>query len=406
MLRYAVSVRAGVGGDAVRKGGERTTVSRSSVCMWSYRLALRHQRQRVLCEGPCSRRSALFFVCRVDLAFGMLREGVGENPSGLVSAALVGRGPRRWRRGSPSRRVRCGGKGARNQMRLATIRDGRREAAAVVSASGALPVSRINEACGAAFEIDLLGLLKAGQVEELRGLVSRLPEGSAEELWAGAVPREQVVYGPPYRHPRKIWGIGLNYVEHASDLKEVSPSQEPASFMKPDTTIVGPGETIRLPEQSRRTTGEAELGVIIGREAKDVSEEEAPSVVAGLTTVIDMTAEDILEKNPRFLTRAKSFDTFFSFGPQVVTLDEVEDVEALEVSTVINGELHRKNLVSNMTFSPWFLVSFHSKVMTLLPGDIISTGTPGAVVIRDGDRVSCEIEGFETLTNPVAGQEG
>lgn len=291
-------------------------------------------------------------------------------------------------------------------MRLATISDGGREVAAVATASGALPVSRINQVHGTSFETDLFGLVKAGQVRKLRDSISGSSGGSAQGLFAGAIPHARVAYGPPYRHPRKIWGIGLNYVEHASDLKEVSPSQEPASFMKPDTTIIGPGDTIRLPGQSRRTTGEAELGVIIGREAKDVSEEEAPAVVAGLTTVIDMTAEDILEKNPRFLTRAKSFDTFFSFGPQMVTLDEVDDVEALEVSTVINGELHRKNLVSNMTFSPWFLVSFHSKVMTLLPGDIISTGTPGAVVIRSGDTVSCEITGFETLSNPVAGQEG
>ena len=291
-------------------------------------------------------------------------------------------------------------------MRIATIIDGHREAAAVVTAAGALPVGRINEALGTSLATDLFGLVETGQVLELRNLLSGLPDRSAGKLFAGATPYERVVYGPLYRHPRKIWGIGLNYVEHASDLREVSPSREPASFMKPDTTIIGAGDAIRLPKQSRRTTGEAELGVIIGREARDVSEEEAPSVVAGLTTVIDMTAEDILEKNPRFLTRAKSFDTFFSFGPQMVTLDEVDDVGALEVSTVINGELHRKNTVSNMTFSPWFLVSFHSKVMTLLPGDIISTGTPGAVVLRDGDTVSCEITGFETLSNPVAAQEG
>jgi 2-keto-4-pentenoate hydratase/2-oxohepta-3-ene-1,7-dioic acid hydratase in catechol pathway len=114
-----------------------------------------------------------------------------------------------------------------------------------------------------------------------------------------------------------------------------------------------------------------------------------------------MTAEDILRKNPRYLTRAKSFDTFFSFGPQLVTPDEVGDISALEVSTVLNGEVRRTNTVRNMTFSPWSLVSFHSKVMSLLPGDVISTGTPGAVVIRDGDVAECRITGFEPLSNPV-----
>jgi 2-keto-4-pentenoate hydratase/2-oxohepta-3-ene-1,7-dioic acid hydratase in catechol pathway len=176
--------------------------------------------------------------------------------------------------------------------------------------------------------------------------------------------------------------------------------------MRPDTTIIGPGEEIVLPDQSERVTAEAELALIIGREAKGVSEEDAPSVVAGFTTVLDMTAEDILRKNPRYLTRSKSFDTFFSFGPELVTPDEIADLDALEVSTVLNGEVRRTNTVSNMMFSPWWLVSFHSQVMTLLPGDIISTGTPGAVVIREGDVAECRIVGFEPLSNPVVRQSG
>lgn len=171
--------------------------------------------------------------------------------------------------------------------------------------------------------------------------------------------------------------------------------------MKPDTTIIGPSDMIEIPHQSERTTAESELGIIIGKECKNVSEEDAQSVIAGYTTIIDMTAEDILAINPRYLTRSKSFDTFFSFGPQLITPDEVDEVLDLNVSTVINGEVHRKNVVSNMTFRPWNLVSFHSKVMTLLPGDIISTGTPGAVVIRDGDVVECHIDGFEKLVNSV-----
>jgi 2-keto-4-pentenoate hydratase/2-oxohepta-3-ene-1,7-dioic acid hydratase in catechol pathway len=123
--------------------------------------------------------------------------------------------------------------------------------------------------------------------------------------------------------------------------------------------------------------------------------------VAGFTTIIDMTAEDILRQNPRYLTVSKSFDTFFSFGPQLVTPDEIPDVSTLEVSTVLNGRVHAKNVVANMTFSPAFLVSFLSRVMTLLPGDIISTGTPGACAIADGDIVECRISGFPSLVNPV-----
>jgi 2-keto-4-pentenoate hydratase/2-oxohepta-3-ene-1,7-dioic acid hydratase in catechol pathway len=282
-------------------------------------------------------------------------------------------------------------------LRLATIlRDGE-EIAAMVLSDGVVPVGEMN---GARYT-DLLSLIEGGQLYEIRSWFRGLDEAAWDKFASNAIPTGRFEYAPLYRRPRKIWGIGLNYVEHAGDLSETAPSDEPASFMRPDTTIIGPGEEIRLPEPSEKVTGEAELGLVIGREAKDVSEEEAPSVVAGLTTVLDMTAEDILRKNPRYLTRSKSFDTFFSFGPQLVTLDEVGEIENLTVATVLNGEVRRENVVSNMTFSPWFLVSFHSKVMTLLPGDVISTGTPGAVEIKDGDVISCRIDGFEPLSNPV-----
>jgi len=273
------------------------------------------------------------------------------------------------------------------RLRLVTIRQDDREEAAFVLPDGVAPVRETYDLYteGA----DLLSMLESGrfyelEVAEVRGVAS-----------------SQLSYAPLYRRPRKIWGVGLNYVEHAGDLSESAPTDEPASFMRPDTTIIGPGDEVVLPAQSERVTAEGELAIVIGREAKDVPEEDAPSVVAGFTTVLDMTAEDILRKNPRYLTRSKSFDTFFSFGPELVTPDEVADLEALEVSTVLNGEVLRTNTVSNMIFSPWWLVSFHSRVMTLLPGDVISTGTPGAVVIEEGDVAECRITGFEPLSNPV-----
>ncbi|MCM3609928.1 fumarylacetoacetate hydrolase family protein [Planococcus sp. MERTA32b] len=281
-------------------------------------------------------------------------------------------------------------------MRLATIQLKGKETAAVVVAKGVIPVEAINNEFSKEWPTQLFNLLP---LEQLKPFKEWFADQDTETL--DKLVLQEAEFGPLYRHPRKIWGIGLNYVEHAADLSEVSPNTEPASFMKPDTTIIGPGATIRVPLQSERTTAESELGIVIGKICKDVEEDDALSVIAGYTTIIDMTAEDILQKNPRYLTRAKSFDTFFSFGPQLVTADEVDDVLSLRVATVINGEIHRDNLVSNMTFQPQHLISFHSKVMTLLPGDIISTGTPGAVVIRDGDVVECRIDGFETLTNPV-----
>lgn len=286
-------------------------------------------------------------------------------------------------------------------MRLATIKDRDIETAAVVLSEGALPVGGINASLGTYWPTAIFTMLEKGEAQDFQLWFESLDGTARDDLKDWIVQMGRIEYGPLYRRPRKIWGIGLNYAEHAEDLSESAPAEEPASFMRPDTTIIGPGDEILLPDQSGRVTGEAELAVIIGREAKNISVDEAPSVIAGFTTILDMTAEDILRRNPRYLTRSKSFDTFFSFGPQLITPDEVEDVEKLEVSTVLNGEVRRRNTVSNMTFSPWELVAFHSKVMTLLPGDIISTGTPGAVAIQDGDVLECYISGFESLSNPV-----
>lgn len=216
-------------------------------------------------------------------------------------------------------------------------------------------------------------------------------------------PESEVTFTAPYRRPRKIWGIGLNYVAHAADLAETVP-EEPASFIKGDHTIIGPGDPIPVPLQSSRTTAEGELGLVIGRLCRNVPESAALDYVFGVTTVLDQTAEDILRRNPRFLTRSKNFPGFFSFGPTIVPLASLLDrgpLEDVEVSTVVNGVDTRVNTVRNMRYSPAFLVSFHSAVMPLFPGDIISTGTPGAIQIRPGDVAECRIRGVGVLRNPV-----
>jgi 2-keto-4-pentenoate hydratase/2-oxohepta-3-ene-1,7-dioic acid hydratase in catechol pathway len=217
-------------------------------------------------------------------------------------------------------------------------------------------------------------------------------------------PAESGQFTAPYRSPRKIWGIGLNYRDHASDLSESIP-EEPASFIKGDHTIIGPGDTILLPEQSKRVTAEAEIGLVIGKYCRNVSEDEALNHVWGVCPILDQTAEDILQRNPRFLTRSKNFPTFFSFGPTIVPMRELRQqfgsIEDITVSTVKNGAELRTNTVARMAFSPAALVSFHSKVMPLFPGDIISTGTPGAVVLDDGDIVECRIPGIDSLINRV-----
>jgi 2-keto-4-pentenoate hydratase/2-oxohepta-3-ene-1,7-dioic acid hydratase in catechol pathway len=286
-------------------------------------------------------------------------------------------------------------------MKLVTIRSAGYEKAAVVLANGILPIASLNARMRTTWPDDILSLLVTGGLARLNDWMRSGGREKAEGLSGEVLAPSGVVFGPLYRRPRKIWGIGLNYVAHAADLAEKAPNDEPASFMKPDTTIVGPGDEILIPLQSQKTTGEAELGVIMGSECKDVSEAGWLGAVAGFTTILDMTAEDILRRNPRYLTRSKSFDTFLSFGPELLTPDEIGDVMQLQVATVINGAVHARNTVSNMTFPPPYLVSFHSKVMPWLPGDILSTGTPQAVPLKHGDALECRIDGFAPLVNPV-----
>ena len=217
---------------------------------------------------------------------------------------------------------------------------------------------------------------------------------------APASPRtaDALSFDSPLERPGKLWGIGLNYAEHADDLKEDWPD-EPASFMKPATAATGPGGPIVLPpaDVTDRVTAEAELGVVVGRTCRNVSVEDADDVVAGYVPIVDMTAEDILERNPRFLTRAKSFDSFIVFGPWLVTTDEVSSLEDVAVRTVVNDEVVAENEVRNMMTPPRELVSFHSEVMTLEPGDVISTGTPGAHPISPGDSVRAEVKGVGSV---------
>jgi 2-keto-4-pentenoate hydratase/2-oxohepta-3-ene-1,7-dioic acid hydratase in catechol pathway len=279
-------------------------------------------------------------------------------------------------------------------MRLATVIENDRETAVVVDPGrGVAPAVDVADWA----EGDLLAVICSGRIPDL----VKAAEDAPDTLFRA---RESLRFTAPYRHPRLIWGIGLNYRDHAADLSEDVP-EEPASFIKGDHTIIGPGDPIPLPEQSQRTTSEAEMGIVIGSYCRNVSEEEALDHVFGVVPVLDQTAEDILQRNPRFLTRSKNFPGFFSFGPEIVSLDEVVlaagRLEDVEVTTVVNGTQTRTNTVSNMRYSPSFLISFHSRVMPLFPGDIISPGTPGAIHVTPGDVAECRIPGVGTLVNPV-----
>lgn len=294
-------------------------------------------------------------------------------------------------------------------MRFVTFRSGSEERAGIVTKSGVLPVSVLNRAMDRAWETELFSLITKNQIPQITewyrsGGMAKVEELAEKE----AVPYSRLTYAPLYRSPQRIFGIGLNYKDHAGDLGEKAPTTFPGSFYKPASCIIGHGDNIAIPAlaEAQKTTAEAELGVIIGKKCKFIEENNWKEYVAGYTTILDMTEESILRLNPRYLTIVKGFDTFFSFGPQFITPDEIEDVSALKVQTVHNGKIHAENVVSNMTFSPARLVSLVSHMQGWLPGDILSTGTPRAVHIQDGDTAECRIYGpngfsFEPLVNPV-----
>lgn len=298
-------------------------------------------------------------------------------------------------------------------MRLATMKYNGKELAGIVVDKGILPIAALNAAKGTAWKEEMYALICAQQVPVLTQWYN---QGGKEELESipGLVPADQVVYAPLYRNPRRIFGIGLNYVEHAGDIGSAAPTGFPGSFFKMADTLIGPGDSIKLPalKEAQKTTAEAELGVIMGKDCRDVSEEDWESAIVGYTTVLDMTEESILKGNdyvsgnPRYLCIVKNFPTFFSFGPQLVTPDEVPDVLKLEVQSVHNGEVYAKNTVDHMTHKPARLVSLHSRIQGWYAGDILSTGTPRAFHIQDGDVAECRIygpNGFEMapLRNPV-----
>lgn len=239
-----------------------------------------------------------------------------------------------------------------------------------------------------------------GGLPDILGATDRLDPTAFDEF--PTVPRSHVEFGRPLGDDGKRFGIGLNYAEHAAELDEQRPA-EPASFFKPASAVTGPRGPIRLPDPTitERVTAEAELAVVIGRTCRDVGVADAPGVIAGYMPVIDMTAEDVLEKNPRYLTRAKSFDSFLVLGDRITLLPPTTELDGLTVRTLVDGQLIAENTVENMLYDPHELVAFHSRMMTLEAGDLISTGTPGAGVISPGVVATAAIDEIGTVSAPV-----
>ena len=201
--------------------------------------------------------------------------------------------------------------------------------------------------------------------------------------------------------PSKIVALGLNYRDHAEEVGLRIP-EEPLIFLKPPTAVIGSGESIRYPRLATQVDYEGELGVVIGKRTRHVPSHETGMHILGYVCFNDVTARD-LQKKDRQWTRAKGFDTFAPLGPWIETdLDPKE----LMVETFLNGERRQCSNTKNLIFDCSQLVSFISHVMTLMPGDVIATGTPAGIgAIAVGDRVDVVIEGIGRLTNPVVDDE-
>ncbi|MBA4608525.1 MULTISPECIES: fumarylacetoacetate hydrolase family protein [Aeromicrobium] len=208
-------------------------------------------------------------------------------------------------------------------------------------------------------------------------------------LLAPVIPRSKVVC------------VGKNYVAHAAEMGGDVP-EEPLIFLKPNTSVIGPGEPIFYPKQSQNVHFEGELAIVIGRICRNLTAEDAPKVIYGYTVANDVTARDLQAKDGQW-ARAKGFDTFCPLGPWIETDFDPSDVR---VRTTLNGETKQDGRTSDMVFDVTTILQYVTSFMTLLPGDVVLTGTPDGVgPMQAGDHVAVTIDGLGTLTNPVVADD-
>jgi 2-keto-4-pentenoate hydratase/2-oxohepta-3-ene-1,7-dioic acid hydratase in catechol pathway len=240
------------------------------------------------------------------------------------------------------------------------------------------------------------GALEGDRIEPMEGSLDALMRTPR----AKSIPLHTVRLLAPVT-PSKIVAAGLNYGAFVREQK-VEPPKEPLIFLKPSTSVIGPNDAIVYPPQTHELYYEGELAIVIARKACRVPQSEARRYVLGYTCMNDVTAGDLQNRDREF-TRSKSFDTFAPLGPVIETT--IENPDDLALTTKVNGELRQNARTSDLIFKSDFLVSFISHIMTLLPGDVISTGTPpGVGQIRHGDVIEIEIQGIGVLINTVASE--
>jgi acylpyruvate hydrolase len=248
--------------------------------------------------------------------------------------------------------------------------------------------------------------------ETVRGLLAALDAAGLRELQMRAEQEDErivltgVTLHAPVTDPQKIVCLGLNYRDHAEETGQDIPAN-PMWFAKFANSLTGSGQDIVLPgAHAEYVDYEAELALVIGRPTRNVDAKDALAHIAGAMPFNDVSARDLQLQNPLW-TSGKAIDTFAPCGPALVTLDEIEDLQSLGLRTRVNGQLLQEGNTANLVFGPAELVAWLSRTMTLLPGDIIATGTPAGVgaaqgrFLRDGDTVEVEIDGLGTLVNLV-----
>ncbi len=239
------------------------------------------------------------------------------------------------------------------------------------------------------------GLVDGETVRRLRGGFPAVLQGRFDA--DVSVSLKDVRLLPPVE-PTKIVNFGWTYPAHAREVGGQPDRKEPLVFLKPPSCLIADGEAIVHPDLSNRVEYEGELALVIGKTARNIKTEEAMSFVLGYTCFNDVTARDLTQNDPEY-TRGKGFDTFGPLGPWIVT--DI-DPRNLRIVTRVNGEIRQDATTAEMRFGIPFLIAYISRVMTLVPGDVLATGTPGGSgAVKPGDVVQVEIERIGTLTNPV-----
>jgi len=280
-----------------------------------------------------------------------------------------------------------------------------------------LQAAHANSHAATGFPSNLLDLLNAGDegLTHARRIVEQATDAATLRSLVEANiahPFDAVRFRPPITRPNKIICIGQNYRAHVHEMKRELPKY-PMFFAKFANTLIGHKEAIRLPRVSTQVDYEAELMIVIGRTGKDISRERAFDYIAGYTIFNDVSVRDYQRRTSQFL-QGKTFDTTGPTGPCIVTADEVPDPETLRVQLRLNGETMQDSTTADFIFDIRTIINYLSEIMTLDPGDLIATGTPGGVgfardpqvFLKAGDAVEVEIDGLGVLQNTVVAAEG